>query len=138
MGNEINDKKILELRSQIDAKKETLGKKRVRFVPITNCSLEMDGVRVNIQTLTKEQLQMLLIKLNIYHLSATALNMMDVCVLAGYRLNDWMEDVKSRLAMLDVKEEENKLKLMESKLEKMLSDEKKTELELNEIAELLK
>jgi endonuclease V-like protein UPF0215 family len=133
-----NDNKILELKAQIAKKKEELSKKKNRFVPITNCSIDFDGARLNIQTLTKEQLQMMLIRLHMYIKSAQELNMVDVCNFSGYNVCDWVEDIKSKLNVLSFKDEENKLKMMEAKLEKMLSDEKKTELELAEIENMLK
>jgi hypothetical protein len=40
--------------------------------------------------------------------------------------------------VVNYKEEELKLKDLENKLDKLLSDEKKTELELNEIEDYLK
>jgi len=58
-----NDEKILALRKQIENKKEEL-KKAVRFNPITNCSIELGGTRYNINTLTQEQLVILLVELN--------------------------------------------------------------------------
>ncbi|MEG1044795.1 MAG: hypothetical protein RSF81_08510 [Oscillospiraceae bacterium] len=137
MGNEKNDKKILEMKSQIAIKKDELSKRKGRFIPATNCSLEMDGVRVNIQTLTKEQLQMLFIKLNMYLKSAEEFKMENCCNFSGYNVIDWMQDVQSKLKVMSFKDEENKLKIMESKLEALLSSEKKTELELDEIASML-
>lgn len=58
-----------------------------------------------------------------------------------------MECGKNRFLILDIftsgdvsglKKEESDLKKMESKLDKLLSDDKKTELEIDEIAALLK
>lgn len=50
----------------------------------------------------------------------------------------WIKDIKSKLSVLALKREENDLKKMESKLDKLLSEDKKTELEIDEIAALLK
>ena len=46
--------------------------------------------------------------------------------------------MKARLEVIATKREENNLKAMETKLDKLLSEDKKTELELDSIAELLK
>lgn len=46
-------------------------------------------------------------------------------------------DVKSKMEIFEQKKKESELKTLEARLDKMLSDEKKTELELDEIAALL-
>ncbi|WP_340032648.1 hypothetical protein NSQ20_12360 [Paenibacillus sp. FSL K6-1122] len=132
----LNDSKILELKKQIEEKKKSVGKSK-KFTPVTNCSIELDGVRINIQTLTKEQLIFLLVKLNSYAASAIELELLDQYVISGYNIADWIGDLKSKLEFINSKDEEQKLRLMESKLDKLLSDDKKVELELNEIAEML-
>ena len=131
-----NDEKILKLKEQIAQKKKQLDKSK-RFSPITNCSIELDGVRSNIQILTKDQLIFLLVKLNGYLMSAKALEISDFSI-GGYRADEWMSDIQLRIDILNRKDDENKLKDMESKLDRMLSDEKKTELEISEIEDLLK
>jgi hypothetical protein len=133
----INDKKIMELKKQIAEKKNKLEGVN-RFIPITNCSIELDGVRLNLNTLQKEQLIPLMVRLNCYMLSAKDLGMLDDYKISGYKVGEWIVDVRTKLDILSRKDEEIKLKVMESKLDKLLSDEKKTELELDEIAEFLK
>ena len=130
MANETNDSKIMVLKKQIEEKKIKLGKSQ-KFTPITNCSIELDGVRTNIQVLNKEQLTYLLVKLNSYALSAKSLEI--DFVISGYHVADWITDIKSKLDFVSRKEEENKLKVMESKLHELLSNEKKVELEIDEI-----
>lgn len=132
-----NDERILALKEQIKNKKEEIGKVK-RFSPVTNCSLELDGNRHNIQVLDKSQLIQIMIKLNSYLLSAKDLHIENECVFGGYNVSEWIEDIKSRLTILSQREEETKLKCLENKLANMLSDEKKTELEIDEIENLLK
>lgn len=132
-----NDEKILALRKQIENKKEEL-KKAVRFNPITNCSIELGGTRYNINTLTQEQLVILLVELNMYKLSVDDLGIdKDTFMISGYIIDEWMTDIKCKLENLNQRTEQNKLKQLESKLTKMLSEEKKTELEIDEIEKLL-
>lgn len=131
-----NDEKILKLKEQIAQKKKQLDKSK-RFTPVTNCSIELDGVRSNIQVLTRDQLVFLLVKLNGYLMSAKALEISDFSI-GGYRVDEWMTDIQLRIDILNRKDDENKLKDMESKLDRLLSNEKKTELEINEIEDLLK
>jgi len=130
MANETNDSKIMILKKQIEDKKAKLIKSQ-KFSPITNSSIELDGVRTNIQVLNKEQLTYLLVKLNSYALSAKDLEI--DFIISGYYIADWITDIKSKLDFVSRKEEENKLKIMESKLHQLLSNEKKVELEIDEI-----
>jgi len=136
MANETNDKKIMELKKQIEEKKNKVSKSQ-KFAPITNCSVEVDGQRYNIQVLTKEQLITLMVKLNSYSMSAKDLEL-DGFVISGFEVSNWIQDIKSKLDYVSRKEEENKLRIMEAKLDQLLSNEKKVELELDEIASFLK
>ncbi len=136
MSNEKNDQRILELKKLIETKKEQLGKS-LRFTPLTNCSLELEGERYNINVLSKEQLTMLMIRLNMYRLSAKDLSIASI-EFSGYDVLDWITDIKAKIEILSRKDEERNLKAMEDKLVKLLSDGKKVELELNEIESLLK
>lgn len=132
-----NDQKILELKKQIEEKKKKLTKSR-KFTPITNCSIEFEGTRHNIQVLGKESVLSLMIRINSYIMSAKELGILDDYQISGYKLTDWIEDLKARYAHITQKEEEQKLKSMESKLDQLLSNEKKVELEIDEIESLLK
>lgn len=131
-----NDQRILELKKQIEVKKEKLGK-TLRFSPVTNCSIELDGVRYNIQVLTKEQLIMVMVKLNSYLMSAKVLEVVEDFNISGYHASDWISDIQSKIDILSWKDEESKLKVMENKLLKLLSDGKKVELEINDIEAML-
>jgi len=136
MNNETNDQRIMLLKKQIESKKAQLSKS-TRFSPITNCSLEIDAVRYSIQVLTKPDLISLMVKLNSYVISAKDLDVLDDYIISGYKAEDWITDIKARIAIISHKAEESKLKLMEDKLIKLLSDGKKVELELNEIESIL-
>ena len=41
-----NDDRILELKKQIEIKKKSISEKKVRFIPETNCVLNMDGMTI--------------------------------------------------------------------------------------------
>lgn len=138
-----NDERILELKKQIQEKKDKLGKIG-GFAPLTNCSIELDGIRNNLNVLNKEQLRHLLVKLTSYVISARALdNNKDYnfsikdYTISGYNIEEWITDVNSKLDILSKKDEEKTLAVMEAKLSKMLSDEKQVELEIDEIESLL-
>lgn len=132
----LNDSKILKLKEQIKIKKEKLDKVK-RFSPITNCILELDGQKYNIQVLNRQQVISLLVKLNCYKLSAEDLKLLYEFEISGYKLNDWINDLKSKMEILSMRDEESKLKQMELKLDKLLSEDKKVELELSEIESML-
>lgn len=131
-----NDATILQLKKLIDAKKEKLGT-AARFVPVTNCSIELDGQRLNINTLNKEQLTLLAVKLQSYLIAAKTLDVSEDFSISGYHVSDWIEDLQSKLNIQSRIEEAKKLKAMENKLEQLLSEDKKVELELNDIASFL-
>jgi len=131
-----NDERILELKKQIKAKKDKLGKSS-RFTPVTNCSIEVDGIRHNIQVLDKDQLIALMVKLNAYALSAKDLDVLYDYMISGYNVQEWISDIKSRIDILSKKHEEKTLKIMEDKLVQLLSERKKVELEIDEIESML-
>lgn len=132
----INDSKILTLKQQILEKRNKLDNMK-KFTPTTNCSIEVDGTRHNINVLGKEQLLSLMVKLNSYRISAKDLNALDEYTISGYKVEEWISDIKSKLEILSRKEEERKLKVMEDRLIQLLSNEKKIELEIEEIENML-
>lgn len=132
-----NDDKILELKRQIDTKKKDLASRKVKFSPETNCILDLDGVKYNLNVVADDELIMLMLRLNIYVISSRDLDL-PVPVVGGYSVDMWISDIKCKLAVSALKKEEIELRKMEAKLDKLLSDDKKTELELDEIAALLK
>lgn len=132
-----NDDRILELKKQIEDKRKAISEKKIRFVPETNCVLNMDGITINLNVYSDDALVLLLIRLNSYLMSAVDLGMPDFEI-SGYSVTDWIKDIKSKLEVSSLKKEETDLKKMESKLDKLLSNDKKTEIEIDEIASLLR
>lgn len=131
-----NDQKIMKLKEQIEEKKNKLEKLK-RFLPVTNCSLDLEGDRYNLNVLNKKDLTITLIRLNIYLMAAEDLGLVEECILSGYNVVDWINDIKAKIDILSRKDEERNLKLMEIKLDKLLSSDAKVGLELDEIATLL-
>ena len=130
-----NDERVLQLKEIIDKKKAEL-KTVKKFIPVTNCVLDLDNQKYNLNVLQLDDLKLLLVKLNMYFMSANDLGIS--LEISGYNISEWMADVKSKIEIFEYKKKEAELKALEAKLDKMLSDEKKTELELDEIAALLK
>lgn len=130
----VNDEKIVKLQAQIAEKKKALGVNK--FTPITNCSMELRGNRHNLHVQNKNMLQGLLIELNALKISQDQLGIQDY-ELSGYTIEDWMTDIKARLVIVDRKDEEAKLKKMEATLRTLLSADKKAELAIEEIENML-
>ena len=80
----------------------------------------------------------ILIKLNMYKLSAIDLNLIDEYTISGFKISDWITDLQNRLLHVNRKEEERKLKEMEEKLTTLLSIDKQTELQISSIEATLK
>ena len=129
-----NDERVLQLKKLIETKKSELSTQR--FVPMTNCVLDMEDKKYNLNVLQEKELEFLMVKLNAYSMSAD--NLKIDLVISGYGVNEWLADISGKLAIIIDKKIRDELKALEAKLDKMLSDEKKTELELDEIAALLK
>ena len=56
---------------------------------------------------------------------------------SGFTIPEWMADIESRLDEINRREKENELIETEKLLDSLLSDDKKTELTLQEIAKKL-
>ena len=130
-----NDDRILELKEKIEEKKQELSGKNTRFVPVTNCIIELDGMTNNLHTCDSDKLALLLVKLNLYKKEAENLDI--DFVISGYSIDDWITDLKNKFDIIKTKAEIYNLKTMESKLDELLSEDKKTELEIDDIAALL-
>jgi hypothetical protein len=138
MSIKVNDKRIMDLKELVKEKKSILKDMKKSFTPVTNCSIEMDAARYNLQVLTKEQLTTLLIKLNMYKMSGTDLNVLDGYLISGFSIDSWIVDIKSKLEVISFREKENELLDLEKKLQTLLSTDKKVELEIDSIESMLK
>lgn len=133
-----NDERILELKKQIDEKKKELGK-QLRFSPITTCIFNYQGNRINIHTLTSiKDINTMLVYFNMYVMSAEDMdiNCEDI-VFDGFSITDWIEDLKAKKTIIEYTSKKEQLTTLEKKLDKLLSDDKKTELEIESIANLI-
>lgn len=133
-----NDEKILALKKTIEKRKEELGKKEP-FAPLTSCSLDFEGTRYNLHAINDmNTLAYIMCKLHALEMAATDLEIdSSMLVLSGFSVSDWMHDLKAKTALVKRQTKENELKAFEKKLDALLSADKKTELEIDSIAELL-
>ena len=130
-----NDERIMQLKKQIEIKREELANQTGRFTPVTNCLLFMDKVTYNLHV---ESSELLLIKVNMMAMSAKDLGLdISKVIISGYSLADWIDDIKNYLKVQKYKEEKKKLEKLEKQLDALLSDDKRTELEIDSIAALL-
>ena len=133
MAKKNNDAVILKLKKDIEEKKKLI-KSSERFTPVTNCSLVLDNERYNLNVLGKDQIIPLMVKLNAYAKSAEDLGVSDDLEYGGFKVEQWMTDLKARWAIINRTNEEARLKALENKLHNLLSLEKKVELEIADIA----
>ena len=130
-----NDERILQYKKLIEEKKKKL---TAKFAPVTHCSITIGEKRHNLHAMnSKNDLQFLLIKVNMLHASATELGIDEEYTQDGHLLSDWKKDILSKLAVVGQKGEAKAIKDMEAKLGTLLSKDKKTELELDAIAQFL-
>jgi|GEM_PF-972689 len=140
-SNSNNDSRIMELKEQIIKKKNELGK-APSFSPITNCILEYDGIKYNLHATNKTELLLLTLKLNALIMSAYNVGMTDedielMVIISGYSIIYWLADIQCKASIIEYDEEKKKLSKMEAKLDKLLTNEKRTSLEIDDIASML-
>ncbi len=131
-----NDDRIMQLKEQIEKKREELAASNTsRFIPITNCLLVIDKTTYNLHVDSSE---LLLIKLNSMRLSAKDLGIdTNKLMISGYSLDNWITDVKNNLSIQNYRTEKKKLDSLEKQLTALLSDDKQTELQIDQLAALL-
>ena len=130
-----NDERIMQLKQQIEVKRKELANQTGRFTPITNCLLVIDKVTYNLHV---ESSELLLIKVNMMAMSAKDLGLdISKVIISGYSLADWIDDIKNYMKVQSYKDEKRKLEKLEKQLDALLSDDKRTELEIDSIAALL-
>lgn len=132
-----NDKKILELQKKIEkAEDEALKLKKANY--ITNCILVIDSDKYNLNVLNEKELKMLLIRINVYKLSALDLGLdLNDVKFGVYKLSDWMEDINTKIKVEQNNKYLSDLEEAKKTLESLLSKDKKTEMKLAEIEKLL-
>ena len=131
-----NDERILILKAQIEKKKNEINSKKKKIVPRTNLILEWRKERKNLNVLSLEELVFLGWELSSLNEYVKKLGLKEFLI-SGYDINDWIFDIDQKRDLISIKKEEAELNESEKKLNKLLSEDKKTELELDSIASLL-
>lgn len=137
-----NDDKILVLKKKIEEMKTDLKENKPVFKPITNCMLEFHGCEYNIHAMTPFELKRLLVMIHTEVLACEDLKLGDYYgkVMSDYTLMygnftavEWMQDIREKITVLDYRNKELGLKTAEKQLERLLSEDKKVELQIDEI-----
>ena len=133
-----SDARVTTLRKQIETKRDAIKSRSSKFIPVTNCSLELDGTRYNLHTLDTIALIFVGAKLQSLIAGAdTLFHGANGLIISGYTASDWVIDIKSRIEAVAVRSEEAQLRTLDAKLKELLSSDAKTEMALNEIEALL-
>lgn len=131
-----NDETILKLKEQIANKKAEFDKLPKNFVSETSCIyIDESGEKNNLRVMTVDQLISLRVKLHMYEMSALDLGIdIHSFVVSGFTVDKWMHDIQGRLDEIKRRDTEKALKSDEKLLDSLLSEDKKTELALKDIA----
>lgn len=133
-----NDEMILQLKKKVEEQKAELAKLPRTLQSETSTVFRTDAENLNLRVMSVEQLKLLKVKLHAYAMSAIDLEIgIDEVVVSGFSIDKWMHDIDMQISVLTRAEKEKKLKETEATLNRLLSDDKRTELELQELAKML-
>jgi len=131
----LNDDKILKLQEAVKVKKSKMMKPH--YKRITNCSITINNETHNINTLSEFNAKMLLIDLVLIKQVSESRNW-DNFKISGYTPQEWIIDIDNKILEFLYKEQKKELNKLEKRLTELLSEDKKVELELGDIENLLK
>lgn len=134
------DKQIEELQAIVLQQKEEIAKTE-KLSWITNCSFSYDknsANRLNLQVINdiEELISILsfLISKEKDHKAATdILELEHPFKWMGYSLKDWQTDIKSRVHKIKISDKKKKLEVLQTKLNNLVSEERREEIELDNI-----
>lgn len=128
MVNKLTDSKVTETLGLIEDKIKTLStKKKVEL--ITNANLEIFGKRYNLHTCQISELNFLQAFLQAIKNFSPVSNF----VISGFLLNEWLKDVETLTEAFSARNQIQELQAMKSKLEKMISEETRNQMEFDKI-----
>lgn len=143
-----NDERILKLKKSIEEKRAEI-EKIGKYVPATTCIIQPKfGEKINLHVLDENELVLLLSWLKAMgigfsdYVEYDNLEGIDLGIkepkISGFTIAEWKEDIKNLLRQKKIKAKKLQLNAMEKKLTDLLSEDKRTELELDDIEALLK
>lgn len=131
-----NDEMILNLKEQIAKRKAEFDKLPKNFVAETSCIyIDKAGEKNNLRVVIADQIIPLMVKLHMYKMSANDLDVdIHSFTISGFTVDKWMHDIQGRLDEIKRRDTEIDLKVDEKLLDSLLSDDKKAELAIKDIA----
>ena len=137
-----NDNLVVELLKKVEEKKAQI--KKIKHPDFkTNLSLPIDGTntRVNLNVANLELLFRILVDLETrVEMSESVSKKYDVVfenAWHGYTLEDWRDDVVMKIRQKQAQRQVDELKVVESKLNSLMSEDKRTNMELEKLSTLL-
>ena len=136
-----NDNAIKDLLQKVEEQKKSLGtKERVSW--ITNGVFKKGGDFFNINTVNDplvlvEALGFLIVQLEGFDKARFALGVSGDFKWDGYTYNDWQEDFKTRIKIIEYDKKKKVLDATKAKLNSLVSEEARTEMELDDIKKIL-
>jgi hypothetical protein len=139
------DQKILDLFNVINKQKQEVEQAELEVKQSwkTKCSIEVDwtSTPINIQTINEQGVHRvhadLLMKHEYYKKSCDILGCGAEFKWGGYSLEDWQQDLKKRLAVIQVRTKKDNLAELEKRLNSIVSPEQKRQMELDAITSQL-
>lgn len=135
-----NDARIEALKKVIEEKKNIIAEKDHPVKFITKKILSFDGVVYNFNVLSKADIAVLIGKLMGIGrgLDSYDEDLFEYAIIDGHHISEWVSDLNTQIQNIFVKEEKKTLKALEAKLDTFFSEDKKVQMELDEIELLLK
>lgn len=103
----------------------------------TNCSYDIHGTKINIQTASIDTIIICLRTLLIYkdytEKALSILGLVREVQDGGYTFDQWIDDFKKRISIIELKEKKEKLSKLESRLSAIISPEERRQMELEAI-----
>lgn len=134
------DKRILALKEKVDKKRSKIEEMDKMYTKRTNCVLEIDDKKVNINAINNvDSLVDVFSKLINYRDSFTkaqeelGLEVTQDVKFGIYTFGDWKSDIKNKIDKINVKSEKQKLVKMEEQLNAAMSEDLKTDIALDAI-----
>jgi len=132
-----NDAQIKKFRKTIETKRAALGTKP-KLGYVTNASIVIDTVRINLNTLNEDQCVDLVIRLlaqSDYNSKANELLGTNIKPKVGdFTTTEWIADIKLRVQLLSWESDKKKLTAMDAKLTDLMSEGARTADAIADIA----
>ena len=108
----------------------------------TNCSYNKDpnAAPINIQTASEKMITMLLaesLMIEQHYAKAAEILGSDPVIPSTYKMDDWLDDFKKRIAIINLKAKKEKLTQLETRLNAIVSPDQRRAMELAEITKSL-